>query len=176
MLDNTLSWFFFQRAEIPFFTGYARKRHHTCVDLMILKKARCYELSKLRTLGLLDTEFNNNNKVLGFEAMRRALHLKKIATEQFSRPGSSAIDQTILKRCTLDHARSRRLTYSLCSSDLAGCYDRIVHTAAALALLRLGIRHFKISNMFETIQKMVHRVRTAYGDSTNTYGGEDIGD
>ena len=97
MKDDTLSWFFFQRAEIPFYSGYASKRHRTCVDLMILKKARCYELSKLRTLGLLDTEFNNNNKELGYEAMKRALKLNRIATEQFSRPARFAIDQSILK-------------------------------------------------------------------------------
>ena len=176
MQDTDLSWFFFQRAEIPLYTGYSCKRHRTCVDLMILKRARCFELSKLRTLGLLDTEFNNNNKALGFEAMNNAIKQNKISTEQFSRPGRSAIDQTILKRCTLDHNRSRRLTYSLCSSDLAGCYDRIVHTAAALALLRLGIRHTKINSMFESIQRMVHKVRTAFGDSEKTYGGDDLGD
>ena len=73
---------------------------------MILKKAGNFELSKLRTLGLLDTEFNNNNKTLGHEATHRALDLECIAPEQFSRPGRSAIDQTIAKRCTFDHHRS----------------------------------------------------------------------
>ena len=176
MEDDTLSWFFYQRAEIPMITGYSPRRHRTCVDLMILKKAGCYELSKLRTLGLLDTEFNNNNRILSKEATALALENKGLATEQFSRPGRSAIDQSILKRCTFDHHRSRRLCYSLCSSDLAGCYDRIVHTAAALALLRLGVSHTKIHAMFSSIQRMIHKVRTAYGDSDNTYGGDDIGD
>ena len=30
--------------------------------------------------------------------------------------------------------------------------------------------------MFESIQKMIHMIRTAFGDSDITYGGEDIGD
>ena len=30
--------------------------------------------------------------------------------------------------------------------------------------------------MFETIQRMVHRIRTGFGDSTETYGGDDIMD
>ena len=29
--------------------------------------------------------------------------------------------------------------------------------------------------MFESIQKMIHRIRTAFGDSDITYGGKDIG-
>ena len=62
------------------------------------------------------------------------------------------------------------------SCDLAGCYDRIVHTAAALALLRIGVPHAKIECMFSTIQRMVHRVRTAFGDSEGTYGGDDYPD
>ena len=176
MKDADLSWFFYQRAEIPMYTGYSPKSHRNCVDLMILKKAGCYDLSKLRTLGLLDTEFNNNNRILSRETMHRALDTNCIAPEQFSRPGRSAIDQTILKRCTFDHHRSRRLCYSLCSSDLTGCYDRIVHTAAALALLRLGIRHSKIHSMFDSIQRMVHKVRTAFGDSEKTYGGDEMDD
>ena len=61
-------------------------------------------------------------------------------------------------------------------SDLTGCYDRIVHTAAALALMRLGMKKEKIYAMFEIIQKMTHRVRTAYGDSTITYGGDSFKD
>ena len=60
--------------------------------------------------------------------------------------------------------------------DLEGCYDRIVHTAASLALLRVGIPHTKIRSIFATIQRMVHSIRTSLGDSKITYGGDQIGD
>ena len=30
--------------------------------------------------------------------------------------------------------------------------------------------------MFESIQKMIHRIRTVYGDSDVTYGGDTLGD
>ena len=52
--------------------------------------------------------------------------------------------------------------------------DTIVHNAAALALLRIGVSHKRISSMFSTIQRMTHRIRTAFGDSDITYGGEDF--
>ena len=106
--------------------------------------------------------------------MTSAIHLKKLATEQFCRPGRSAMDSSVLQRCTLDHFQYRGQCFSLTSCDLANCYDRIVHTAAALALLRLGVSHTKICSMFHSIQKMIHRVRTAFGDSEQTYGGEDL--
>ena len=72
----------------------------------------------------------------------------------------------------VDHHQSKRLYFSLTSCDLTGCYDRIIHTAVALALLRVGIPHGKI--MFSSIQKMVHRIRTIYDDSSISYGGDDI--
>ena len=174
MKDDYLSWFFFQRQEIPTISGYSPARHRTCADLMILKKALDFELAKQRALRILDTEFNQQNKELGYTTTQHALLLDSFATEQFSRPGRSAIDQCISKRCAIDHHRSRRLCFAMTSCDLAGCYDRIVHTAAALALLRIGISHSKIETMFNSIQKMVHKIRTAFGDSETTYGGEEI--
>jgi len=47
-------------------------------------------------------------------------------------------------------------------SDLKGCYDRIVHIAACLALLRLGVSRTALFMMFETTQRMIHRVCMAF--------------
>ena len=176
MKDDYLSWFFFQRAEIPTISGYSPKQFRECIDLMILKRAMNFELTKQRTLGILDTQFNHMNKEIGYTTMRNAIKLDSLATEQFSRPGRSAIDQCASKRFTIDHHQSRRLSFAMTSCDLAGCYDRIVHNAAALALLRIGVSHAKIECMFDSIQRMSHRIRTAFGDSDVTYGGDDFGD
>ena len=135
MRDDYLSWFFFQRSEIPMLSGYSPLRHRTCADLMILKKALLFDIRKQRTIGILDTEFNNLNKSLGYLVTNTALQLDCYATEQFSRPGRAAIDQCISKRCAIDHHRSRRMCFAMTSCDLAGCYDRIVHTAAVLAIV-----------------------------------------
>ena len=172
--DERLNWFFFQRADVPEISGYSPKRHKHCVDLMIMKKAQCYEVSKLRTIGILDTEYNQMNKRVGHEGMNNAFKLKRVAKEQFAVNNSAAIDQIVAKRCFIDHNRFKRTCFCLTSSDLKGCYDRIIHIAAALALLRVGIPHSTIHSMFSTIQHMVHCVRTSFGDSELTYGGEDI--
>ena len=176
MRHNTLSWVFFQRSEIPELTGYSPKRHHNCADLSVLKKAQVFNIEKQRTIGILETEFNHSNRTLGREVIHIALQLNAIATEQFSRPGRSSIGQSTLKRLTMDHQMYKRQCFAQTSIDLSNNYDRIVHTAVALACLRLGISHNKIKAMFKTIQTMIHRVRTTHGDSSGTYGGEDIGD
>jgi len=183
-----LSWLFFQRAEIPeiFFqraeipeiSGYSPSRHRCCIDLMILKKALSFDISKQRTLGLLDSEFNHSNKMFQKVAMEAALDNNAIAQEQYSRPSRTCIDHAVNRRLTIDHHQSKRISLALATrmSDLKGCYDRIIHNAAVLALLRIGVPKAKIHSMFETIQRRVHRIRTGFGDSTETYGGDDIMD
>ena len=171
-----LNWCLFQRHEIPVITGYSPKRFRQCVDLSILKKSGNYDIAKQRTLGLLDTEFNQMNKRLGHEAMHSAINNDCIATEQYSRPNRSAIDHALNRALTFDHFLYTRQPYCLASCDLEGCYDRIIHTAAALALRRVGVKPQKLKTMFASIQKMVHKIRTIFGDSDTTYGGDDIED
>ena len=174
--DKYLSWFFFQRADIPEITGYAPTRHRKCVDLMIMKKPNNFDVKKQRTLGILDTELNQSNKRIGHAGMNNALKLNTVASEQFAIKDCAASEQIVSKRCVIDHSKYKRSILGLNSSDLEACYDRIIHTAAALALLRVGISHAKIHTMFSAIQGMIHRVRTYFGDSHVTYGGDDIAD
>ena len=109
-------------------------------------------------------------------ARDNGLTLGAIAAEQFSRKGRSAIDDTLSKRLFIDHQQSTLECFALTSSDLGGCYDRIIHTAVTLALRRIGVPKSRIESMFGVIQQMTHRIRTAYGDSDITYGGDNIGD
>ena len=95
-------------------------------------KKICFEAKKQRTLGILDTEFNQYNKIIGKDATGNALFLNKVALEQFAVKNTAAVNQIVPKRCMIDHHQSKRLCFSLTSCDLAGCYDRIIHTAAAL--------------------------------------------
>ena len=152
MKHKYLTWMIFQRGDIPAVSGYSPKRHRTCVDLMILKKAQSFELKTQRTLGILDTEFNNNNGFIGRMASNNGLKLNTIAGEQFARPGRSALEEVIAKRCVIDHQQSTRQCFALTSCDLAGCYDRIVHMAAYLALRQLGVPKVMVISLLQTVQ------------------------
>ena len=173
MRHPQLSWLLFQRSEIPTISGYSPRRHRNCIDLMIMKKAMSFAVEKQRTLGILDSEFNHCNKALQYEAMHAALEHDAIAVEQYSRPNRSCAAHALNRRLMADDRQSRRLAWALAMSDLTSCYDRIVHNAAALALLRIGVPHAKIISMFKSIQRMIHRVRTVFGDSEKVYGGDD---
>ena len=169
-----IGWLLFQRHEIPGITGYSPLRHRQCVDLIILKKSGNIDAAKQRTLGILDTEFNHINGGTGREGMHAAVDHGLMATEQYSRPGRSAIDHALNRILVFDHFKYQRTPFCLASSDLKGCYDRIIHIAAYLAMRRVGVRRPKLIAMFKTIQHMIHKIRTAFGDSESTYGGIDL--
>ena len=59
---------------------------------MIMKKYNNFEYSSQRKLGILYTEFSNNNKVVAKIDRDNGLNLRALAAEQFSRKGRSAID------------------------------------------------------------------------------------
>ena len=101
--------------------------------------------------------------------------IKKVPQEQFTTRGKAAIDQVISKRSLIDHNHLTRSRFTLTSSDLAGCYDRILYTSTALTLLHIGIPHSRICSMFDSIQRMIHRIGTTYMDYKISYGSDNIG-
>ena len=134
----------------------------------------CFEPKKQRTLGILDSELNQNNKRIGKDAINIAFRLKNISQKEINQR-KAGIDQIISKWCLLDHNYSTCSSFSLTSSNLADYYDHIVHTAAAMSLLRVSIPHSRIYSMFDFIQKMINITRAAYGNSEVSDGGDDIG-
>ena len=81
--------------------------------------SQSYELSTQRTLGILDTEFNNNDMYIGRQATKNSIRLQSIAEEQFTRPDRSALEEVVTKRCVIDHQQSLRQCFALTSYDLA---------------------------------------------------------
>ena len=77
---------------------------------MIHKKAGVNLVTKLRTIALLEADFNFNNKILGRTTLKHAEDNELIAKEQYgSRPGKCSIDHAIHKRITYDIIRQARI-------------------------------------------------------------------
>lgn len=133
----------------------------------------------MRTILLYDAAFNQNNKWIGRAAMAHSerLQLKAscsdrqpMAPEQYgSRKRHQAIDQCLNKWLTFDLSRILHIPMALCSNDANSCYDRVVHSVAALCLRRIGCPEPAVVSMFDTIQNLRHHVRSKYGDSTTAY-------
>ena len=162
----------YSMSMIPMKVGFTPTRWRLGTDVMILKAPNVYLLDKLRTIVLYEADFNHENRRLGKMGMDMAITQDKIAPEQFSRPGRSAQDNALGKRLVFDHFRFLKKPFAMCSCDLKSCYDRVVHSAASLALQRVGVSPEALRCMFGTIQNMVHRIRTAYGTSRESFGGK----
>jgi hypothetical protein len=161
--------------NIPYLSGYSPNRWRRGVNVMLEKKAGVVDVDKLRTILLFEGDFNATNKITGRRMMANAEAHNLIAPEQYgSRKNHTAIAQVLNKVLTYDALRLRRAPGALCSNDAKSCYDHIVHSVAKLAMFRCGILPHQIDLMFSTIQRMHHFIRTAFGDSTACFKGDQL--
>jgi len=139
---------------------------------MIPKKAGNYMVTDLWTLILYDAEFNATLKWLERIIMDRAKSLQALAPEQYgSQIDHATIFQSLNMQLTYDLIRQQHLTAAICLNDAKACYDRIVHTFAALALLCWAFQlalSWLCSAQFSFLH---HFICTAFGDSDHSFTG-----
>jgi Endonuclease/Exonuclease/phosphatase family. len=168
MTHPLLAKLLYHRAMIPTTTGYSPRRHRKGIDVMLLKKENNFHIDHLRTIVLFDSEANMNYKHLGRRAMHRAIAQDRISSEQYSRPQRKAIDHALNRKLVMDHQLYQWQPYAITCCDLKSCYDRILHAPASLALQHVGIPQAEVTSMFDSIQRMTHTIRTAFGDSSQS--------
>jgi hypothetical protein len=153
-------------------SGYSPDRWQNLLDVMILKKSGITELSSLRTICLFPVDCNYAFKHIGQSMMKMAEAASTLAPEQYgSRKGHKTIDLAVNKSLTYDLLRQLKSPGAICSNDTRSCYDLIDHTQASLAMQRNGVPRLVVDCLFSTLQNATHKVRTGYGDSTQTYRG-----
>jgi hypothetical protein len=159
--------------HIPFSTGYSPQRYQEGINAELLKKPNQFRIDKLRTIVMYQPDFNETNKLLGKTVMNHIESLNIIASEQYGgRKNKSAIMLAINKVLNFDHIRTMKIIAALCSNDLVSCYDRIIHMLTGLILRSKGVPEPPIVCMLSSIQNLKHSIRTAFGDSALTYGGD----
>eukprot|EP00957_Ditylum_brightwellii_P008938 676527-Ditylum_brightwellii.AAC.1 len=105
--------------------------------------------------------------------MDSAERLQGVADEQYgSRKQKAADIQALNTRLYYDYALLERTPATSTFIDLVSNYDLVAHSIASLALQRVNTPKAPIQCTFTTLQDMVHIVRTAYGDSIESYGGD----
>jgi hypothetical protein len=172
-LDPRIIKFEAAMASIPMKSGYAYKRWRKGTDVELLKKANSFHVSKLRTIVLFEADFNFTNNAVGKKVGTRVEARHEMAKEQGgSRKKHHALEIGLNKCLTMDQLRQLKWHGILCSNDMKSCYDRIVHAVASMCLQRHGIAKSEVVCMFSTLQNLEHTIRTAYGDSEETYGGD----
>ena len=83
-----------------------------------MKRDNSFEYGSQRRLGILDTEFNKNNKIVTKVTRDNGLKFKSIAAEQFSRKEIFVINDTLSKRLFINNHRSKRTWLALTSSNV----------------------------------------------------------
>jgi hypothetical protein len=90
-------WF----VEVSLTTGYSLQRWQQGIDVMIPKKTDSLKVTKLRTIVLMEPDFNCLNKLIGKRIMGNAEQFNTIAQEQLgSRKCKSSIQQALNKQLT----------------------------------------------------------------------------
>lgn len=156
--------------NVAYTTGFSYSRWKHGLDVQLLKRSQDFRAEKLRTILLLEADFNMNNKILGSDAMRSGERSGTLNRDNLgSRKDMQASEVAMNSQLTYNSILARRGRAVVMSNDAAGCYDRIAHTVVHLALARLGIPKPALNSMIETIQEMEHYIRTAFGDSDTPY-------
>ena len=159
--------------NLPFKHGFAPEGWGIITDVAILKKEGVYDVEKMRTIQLMDSYFNMNNKRLGRMMMSHAERYNFITKEQYgSRKKHRAIDAGLNKVLLLDISRMRRWAMAYLPFDASQCYDRMNHNVTSLAMRATGFPDPPIHSMFKGLQQAEHCVATAYGVSRQRYGGK----
>ena len=169
--DETINRFDALLRCLPYKYGFSPKHWQEITDVEILKKAGVYDIDKMRTITLMDAAFNMNNKQLGRDLMAHGEKLGNLAREQYgSRKHHQSCTAATNKVLTMDLLRLRRQAGALCSNDAKSCYDRIVHSVAALAMIRQGAPTPAVQSLLLTLQQAKHKIRTGFGVSLKNYG------
>jgi len=152
-------------------TGFSYPRWQQGLNIQLLKRSGKIGATDLRTISCTEPDQNMNNKKIGQDAMWNGERAKALARDNLGgRKGMRAVEVNQNWTLANDHVRGRRARAVIISNDAKGCFDRIAHVVAILALCRLGIPRPAIMSMISTIQQMQHYIRTAFGESEQSYG------
>ena len=82
-LDDVLSDFEATMCHIPYSTGFSPGEWKNSINTMIQKIGKQPEVEKLRTINLLESDFNFNNKIMGRAVRECAERNKLLPKEQY---------------------------------------------------------------------------------------------
>ncbi|CAJ1969848.1 unnamed protein product [Cylindrotheca closterium] len=147
--------------NIALTTGFVPLQWQNLMNFAIEKKPGDFRLSKMRTIQLMNSEAQANNKKAGRAAMQFAKAHSLIPDGQCgSRKRHQAIDLALSKRLVWDLLILQRRTAGWISNDAKSCFDHVVHWVAIVTMLRFGLTWRVLSSMFNMLSSATHRVRT----------------
>ena len=96
---------------------------------------------------------------------------KLVPPELFATAGSSDPNATMTKVLYMDICWTQHRNRAVVSVDLEQCYDVVGYSVCSIALKAYGVPKKSIVLMLITLQTMNFWLRTAFGESSEAFGG-----
>jgi len=159
-------------SSIAYSFGVTLPRWCIDLDVSLIKKPGRLRPSELRTIGMLEADFNHAATLhFSKRMMSTAIEHELIPQSQFAKKGSRSIEAAVIKVLFFDYLRINKRNGAFLAMDLMQCFDRMAHPISSLATQRLGVHPNIAHTMITTLCNMRHFVRTAYGESEDYYSG-----
>ncbi len=98
------------------------------MSVMLEKMFGCALITKLRSILLMEADFNSTNKLIyGQRMLDTARRYKLVPEEIYSKRNRLVDDGTLAKVLFYDIVRQTRLPAGISAVDADNCYDRICH-------------------------------------------------
>jgi hypothetical protein len=124
-LDH-ISHFHALKASLVLHRGIVLERWARGLSVMLEKMPGCALITKLRSILLMEADFNATNKIIdGQRMLQQARQYKLIPEEIYSERNRLADDGTLAKVLFFDIVRQTRRLAGISSVDTDNCYDRI---------------------------------------------------
>ncbi len=134
---------------------------------MLEKMFGCALITKLRSILLMEADFNAANKIVfGQGMLDHARNHDLIPEEICSKRNHLAEDGTLTKVIFYDIVRQSQRPVGIAAVDADNCYDRIAHPIASMVFQAMGVPINATVLMLTTIQDMKFFLQTGFGDST----------
>ena len=110
------------------------------LSVMLEKIFECLLITKLRSIFLMETDFNSTNKrIFGIKMMENVQRYNLMPEEVFSKRNRLAEDGTLSKILFYDMVRQLCHPAGLALVDVDNCYDRIAHPMASMVFQAFGV-------------------------------------
>ena len=157
-------------STLPWILGISLERWRNSLNIELEKRFGERLVHKLRTIHLLEADFNMGTKsLLGKRVINNTIKHGKIPPEQYAAKGRKGIDAVLVKRLFYDLLRIAHIAGALIANDARGCFDRMTLLISSLCLRRMGAPISVLQTLYETIATMKHYVRTGHGESQSYY-------
>jgi hypothetical protein len=151
--------------------GYAWRRWKRIVSAKIPKRAGNMLLHKLRTIHLMEADFNwLQGLIIGRRMIKNAETNNNLHDGQWGcRPGRHAIGAVMLKVMSYEIARITRTPLGSFDMDAASCFDRIIMALGLLLCRRQGVPSGPCLMAATVLLYASFYIKTTHGISENWY-------